>query len=75
MFLELPFATGPFHGQLIQVGRGGEQRLVLLFLERLHHIIGHVLYLLNESDGQSRIGQLLLTAHSPEAIRQIIVLH
>ena len=75
MFLELTFATGPFHGQLIQVRRGREQRLVLLFLERLHHIIGHVLYLLNESDSQSRIGQLLLTAHGPEAIRQVVVLH
>ena len=75
MFLELTFATGPFHGQLIQVGRGGKQRLVLLLFERLHHVIGHVLYLLNESDSQSRIGQLLLTAHGPEAIRQVVVLH
>ena len=75
MFLKLTFATGPFHGQLIQVRRGREQRLVLLFLERLHHIIGHVLDLLDEGDGQSRIGQLLLTAHGPEAIRQVVVLH
>ena len=75
MLLELPLATGPFHGQLIQVRRGREQRLVLLLLECLHHVIGHVLDLLDEGDGQSRIGQLLLTAHGPEAIRQVIVLH
>ena len=62
--------------QLIQIG--SIEEIHALWLSPLgplrQNIIGHIVDTINKGDGQARIGQLFGFRHSPEAIRQVVML-
>ena len=56
-----------------------DQNLTLLLghalLISVEHLLRHILHILEEAHGQSRIGQFFGAGHGPEAVAEVVVLH
>ena len=62
--------------QSVQKFRGEEIHAVRIgvFFQFLFHIVGHILYFIDESDGHAGIRKFLIARHGPKAVCQVIML-